>query len=149
MNRGGIDLCESREAEITTWENSTRTRRPTSKSGTGYTANGHIGPRYLLRILVLVLWASNPYKFAKLSDLWAVDWLKGRTVGMDEAATARLGDRTAVMASRRRPSIRCSPSRSGRNGRGGPRRARAKSLQVSASRRCGHYELHQGSDSLP
>ena len=33
-----------------------------------------IGPQYLLRILVLVLWGGNPWKFASLSDLWAVDW---------------------------------------------------------------------------
>ena len=38
-----------------------------------------IGPQYLVRVLVLVLWAAKPRKFAALSDLWAVDW-PGRSV---------------------------------------------------------------------
>ena len=38
-----------------------------------------IGPQYLVRVLVLVLWAVKPWKFAPLSDLWAVDW-PGRSV---------------------------------------------------------------------
>ena len=38
-----------------------------------------IGPQYLLRILVLMLWDAAPGTFARLSDLWAVDW-KARTV---------------------------------------------------------------------
>ena len=36
-----------------------------------------IGPQYLVR--VLVLWAVKPWRFASLSDLWAVDW-PGRSV---------------------------------------------------------------------
>ena len=38
-----------------------------------------IGPQYLARVLVLVLWAVKPHRFAALSDLWAVDW-PGRSV---------------------------------------------------------------------
>ena len=38
-----------------------------------------IGPQYPVRVLVLVLWAVKPWRFASLSDLWAVDW-PGRSV---------------------------------------------------------------------
>ena len=38
-----------------------------------------IGPQYLVRVLVLVLWAVDPWRFASLSDLCAVDW-PGRSV---------------------------------------------------------------------
>ena len=47
-----------------------------------------IGPQYLVRVLVLVLWAVKPWRFASLSDLWAVDWPECE---MDEAASARVG----------------------------------------------------------
>lgn len=33
-----------------------------------------IGPQYLMRKLILLLWDAEPDRFAALSDLWAVDW---------------------------------------------------------------------------
>ena len=135
---------ESREAEITTWENHTDT---SAYEQVRHWIHGQwaIGPRYLLRILVLVLWASNPYKFAKLSDLWAVDW-PGRTV---EWTKRRQLDWESDGSYGKPPSpfhpLLTFAQRS--NGRGGPRRARAKSLQ-SPIAPVRAYEL-QRVDSLP
>ena len=49
-----------------------------------------IGPQYLARVLVLVLWAAKPHRFAALSDLWAVDW-PGRSVKWTKRRQQRVG----------------------------------------------------------
>ena len=105
-----------------------------------------IGPQYLARVLVLVLWAANPWKFAALSDLWAVDW-PGRSVEW----TKRRQHEWESDGSYGTPPSPFHPLLTFAqrpNGRGGPRRrARAKSLEAPVAP-VRAYELAQGASPV-
>ena len=93
-----------------------------------------IGPQYLARVLVLVLWAAKPHRFAALSDCGAWTGRAGAWNGRSGVSTS--GSRTVVMLRRRRRSIRFSPSRSGRTD-AVARAAPGRSPLRLRSRRCG------------
>ena len=85
-----------------------------------------IGPQYLVRVLVLVLWAVKPWRFASLSDLWAVDW-PGRSVKWTKRCQHEW-ESDGNYGTPPSPFHRLLAFAQRSNGRGGPRRARAKSL---------------------
>ena len=104
-----------------------------------------IGPQYLVRILVLVLWAVKPWKFASLSDLRAVDW-PGRSVKWTKRRQHEWESdgNYATPPSPFHPLLAFA-QRS--NGRGGPRRARAKSFEAPVAP-VRAYELAQGASQV-
>ena len=87
-----------------------------------------IGPQYLVRVLVLVLWAVKPWRFASLSDLWAVDW-PGRSVEWTKRRQHEW-ESEGNYGTPPSPFHRLLAFAQRPNGRGGPRRARAKSLEA-------------------
>ena len=104
-----------------------------------------IGPQYLARVLVLVLWAVKPHRFAALSDLWAVDW-PGRSVKWTKRRQHEW-ESDGSYASPPSPFHPLLAFAQRSNGRGGPRRARAKSLAAPVAP-VRAYELAQGASQV-
>ena len=71
-----------------------------------------IGPQYLVRILVLVLWAASPGSSRRCRTCGP--WTGRAGVWNGRSGVSTSGSRRAIMARRRRRSIGFSPSRSGR-----------------------------------
>ena len=104
-----------------------------------------IGPQYLARVLVLVLWAAKPHRFAALSDLWGVDW-PGRSVEWTKRRQHEW-ESDGSYASPPSPFHPLLAFAQRSNGRGGPRRARAKSFEAPVAP-VRAYELAQGASQV-
>ena len=104
-----------------------------------------IGPQYLVRVLVLVLWAVKPWRFASLSDLWAVDW-PGRSVKWTKRCQHEW-ESDGNYGTPPSPFHRLLAFAQRSNGRGGPRRARAKSLEAPVAP-VRAYDLAQGASQV-
>ena len=107
--------------------------------------NGPSAPQYLVRVLVLVLWAVKPWRFASLSDLWAVDW-PGRSVKWTKRCQHEW-ESDGNYGTPPSPFHRLLAFAQRSNGRGGPRRARAKSLEAPVAP-VRAYELAQGASQV-
>ena len=104
-----------------------------------------IGPQYLVRVLVLVLWAVKPWRFASLSDLWAVDW-PGRSVKWTKRRQHEW-ESDGNYGTPPSPFHRLLAFAQRPNGRGGPCRARAKSFEAPVAP-VRAYELAQGASQV-
>ena len=104
-----------------------------------------IGPQYLVRVLVLVLWAVKPWRFASLSDLWAVDW-PGRSVKWTKRRQHEW-ESDGNYGTPPSPFHRLLAFAQRPNGRGGPRRARAKSLEAPVAP-VRAYDLARGASQV-
>ena len=100
---------------------------------------------YLVRVLVLVLWAVKPWRFASLSDLWAVDW-PGRSVEWTKRRQHEW-ESEGNYGTPPSPFHRLLAFAQRPNGRGGPRRARAKSLEAPVAP-VRAYDLAQGASQV-